>query len=319
MTSAPPAPPGPAAPHAAPALPAAAPAPAAGPSSSQLGILNPQAAAQAFRLSRLEPSPELAPYVERYWCVRWDLPEGEVFTQETLSHPAINLVFEAHRAAIHGVNTRRFSIDLRARGQAVGVKFRPGGFAAFWPGSIHKLCDRAVPYAELAGATAAGGAAFARELLACDDAAAKARLDAQLLLHLLPAEPRRDEEIAAAVRIVQLALTREITTVAALARRGRLSVRALQRLFRRYVGVGPKWVLRRLRLHQAAERVALGQVSNWADFAVELGYADQAHFSREFREYVGRAPAEYAAWCAASMAKLMRRPPAPAARAAPLP
>lgn len=275
------------------------------PSSSNLGILNPQAAAGAFRLTRVEPAATLAPYVERYWFVRWALPPGEVFTQQTLSHPAINVVFEASRAAIHGVVTRRFSIDLRDRGQAIGIKFRPGGFAAFWPGSIHRLTDRIVPVTELAGAEASS---FAAALLRNDDDQddnTRALLDEFLLRQLRPAEPRRDEEIATAVRVVQLALQREVATVAALARRSHLSVRALQRLFRTYVGVGPKWVLRRLRLHQAAERIATGAVRNWADFAVELGYADQAHFSHEFRAYVGRSPADYAAWCAASMARLM--------------
>jgi len=283
------------------------------PSSSELGILNPQAAAQVFRLSRLWPAAALAPYVERYWRVRWELPPGEVFTQQTLSHPAINIVFEASRAAIHGVVTRRFSIDLRDRGQAIGIKLRPGGFAAFWSGSIHRLTDRIVPVVELAGAEASS---FAAAILRNHDASTvqsddtiRALLDDFLLRHLRPPEPRRDEEIATAVRVVQLALQSggsTVSTVAALARRSHLSVRAMQRLFRSYVGVGPKWVLRRLRLHQAAERIATGAVSNWADFAVELGYADQAHFSHEFRAYVGRSPAEYAAWCAASLAKVTR-------------
>lgn len=274
------------------------------PSSSQLGILNPQAAAQAFALSRFDPHAALAPYVERYWRVRWALPPGEVFTQQTLSHPAVNLVFEASRAAIHGVVTRRFSIDLRDRGQAIGIKFRPGGFAAFWSGSIHRLTDRVAPLAELAGGEApALAVAILREEHRDDDV--RALLDEFLLRSLRPPEPRRDEEIATAVRVVQLALQREVATVAALARRSHLSVRALQRLFRTYVGVGPKWVLSRLRLHQAAERIARGAVSSWAAFAVELGYADQAHFSHEFRAYVGRSPADYAAWCAASMARLM--------------
>ncbi len=272
------------------------------PSASNLGILNPQAAAQAFSLARLPPAAALAPYVERYWSVRWRLPAGATFTQETLSHPAVNLVIEDHRAAIHGVNTRRFSIDLRGDGHAFGVKFRPGGFAAFWPTSIHRLTDRAVPLTELAGAAARP---FATSVRSADDDRARALLDAFLLDHLRPPDPRRDREIATAVHVVQLALRREVTTVAALARKSRLTVRGLQRLFRTHVGVGPKWVLRRLRLHLAAERIATGAFTSLASLATDLGYADQAHFSHELRAYTGRTPAEYAAWCAASYARLM--------------
>jgi AraC-like DNA-binding protein len=75
------------------------------------------------------------------------------------------------------------------------------------------------------------------------------------------------------------------------------SPRALQRLFREYVGVTPKWVLRRLRLQEAAERMA-GGAGDWAALAVDLGYFDQAHFINDFRRVVGRSPAEYAAQAA---------------------
>ena len=81
-------------------------------------------------------------------------------------------------------------------------------------------------------------------------------------------------------------------------RRFGLSARSLQRLFRRYVGVGPKWVLQRYRLHEAAERIADGEGGDWAAFALELGYFDQAHFIKDFKALVGCSPAEYAAICA---------------------
>jgi AraC-like DNA-binding protein len=56
-------------------------------------------------------------------------------------------------------------------------------------------------------------------------------------------------------------------------------------------------VLRRLRLQEAAERMADG-AGDWAALAVDLGYFDQAHFINDFRRVVGRSPAEYAAQAA---------------------
>jgi hypothetical protein len=63
-----------------------------------------------------------------------------------------------------------------------------------------------------------------------------------------------------------------------------MSPRSLQRLFRRYVGVSPKWVLRRYQLHEAAERIAEGRDGGAAATAPELGYFDQAHFVRDFKD-----------------------------------
>jgi AraC-like DNA-binding protein len=74
--------------------------------------------------------------------------------------------------------------------------------------------------------------------------------------------------------------------------------RSLQRLFRGYVGVTPSWVLKRGRLHAAAERVAeqaaVGVPVVWAELAAELGYTDQAHCIHDFRRAVGESPARYA-------------------------
>jgi AraC-like DNA-binding protein len=65
-------------------------------------------------------------------------------------------------------------------------------------------------------------------------------------------------------------------------------VRSLQRLFRKYVGVSPKWVIRRYRLHEAAERLKGSRPPPLAELATSLGYADQAHFAREFKQVTGR-------------------------------
>lgn len=74
----------------------------------------------------------------------------------------------------------------------------------------------------------------------------------------------------------------------------------LQRLFRRYVGVGPKWVLQRYRMHEAAERMLIDPDVDLARLALELGYADQAHFGNDFHARTGRTPAAYLAACAAA-------------------
>jgi AraC-like DNA-binding protein len=70
--------------------------------------------------------------------------------------------------------------------------------------------------------------------------------------------------------------------------------RTLQRRFRRDVGVGPKWVIRRYRLHEAAEQLKGPSPPPLAALAAALGYADQEHFARDFKAVVGRTPAAFA-------------------------
>jgi AraC-like DNA-binding protein len=261
---------------------------------SRRGILEPGEAARRFSLRRHLPAPDLADRVELHWIVEWDLRGRPPHRQSVLPHPSVNLVVEPEAAAVHGVDTGRFDRELRGAGRAIGTKFRPGGFAGLAPGAVAGLTDRAVPVAELFGAD---GDALARAVRAADDRAAIRLMEAFVRERL----PRPDPNVALVTRIMALLLEEpSITRVDQLAARLHRSPRTLQRLFHRYVGVSPKWVLQRIRLHEAAERMADGRSGDWAALALDLGYADQAHFINDFRSYVGRSPAEYAAACAAA-------------------
>ena len=85
----------------------------------------------------------------------------------------------------------------------------------------------------------------------------------------------------------------DIRTVDDLSARARLGKRSLQRLFNEYVGVSPKWVIRRYRLHELLERVHSGAEPDYAQLALELGYYDQAHLINDFRSIVGYSPGLY--------------------------
>ena len=73
-----------------------------------------------------------------------------------------------------------------------------------------------------------------------------------------------------------------------------LTARTLQRLFANYVGVSPKWVMRRARLHEAANAPTAESQIDWACLASDLGYADQAHLTRDFTVTIGVPPTRYA-------------------------
>jgi AraC-like DNA-binding protein len=259
------------------------------------GILNPCEGLRHFRLGRHEPSAELAPWVERHWSVHWDLPSGEQFEQEILPHPSVQLAFEAHGATVHGIGTRRFLARLEGAGRVVGVKFLPGAFPAFSARPMVDLVDRVLPLADVFGERARE---VARNVA---DEADESRAIERIEAFLRELRPRRDEKAEAVARLVALIRDeRSLTRSEALARHAGMSLRSLQRLFERYLGLGPKWVICRARVQDAAERVSTGQAVDWATLAVELGYHDQAHLIHDFKAQVGFTPAAYAERCAAA-------------------
>ncbi|GGV83229.1 AraC family transcriptional regulator [Streptomyces gelaticus] len=171
----------------------------------------------------------------------------------------------------------------------LGVKFRSGGFRPFIGRPVAELADRVVPAAEMFGPDA--NRINQAVLHDSDDLALTSHVESFLLARLPEPDPVA-EEVAAMVEYVTA--DSGLRRVDQLAEEFGVTVRRLQRLFHEYVGASPKWVLRRARLHEAAQRADRGTNIDWAALAAGLGYADQAHFTRDFTAAVGISPGRYA-------------------------
>ncbi|MFG2312713.1 DUF6597 domain-containing transcriptional factor [Streptomyces sp. NPDC048566] len=250
------------------------------------------------RFRRHRPAEPLRPYLEHYWLIDWDL--AEPYATHVVPHPSVNIVFQRYAdaapfAEVAGIGLGLFTRKLEGRGRVCGIQFRPGGFRPFAPGRpLTALTGREVPLAEVLPGTADAVAAVLDPDGERDRVAA---LDA----FLLGLAPRPDPRAALAADLVDLIRTdRTIRAVGPFAAAHGLSVRALQRLFAEYVGVGPKWIILRYRIHEALEHAEGSAPVNWAALAADLGYADQAHLVRDFTATVGVPPTAYA---------VNRRPP----------
>jgi AraC-like DNA-binding protein len=268
------------------------------------GVLRPDLAATRFRLARYQPSDPLAPFVEYYWIPRWDLRGEPPHAQTILPHPNVHLVFEASGAGIFGVDRRLFTRSLSGLGLAFGVRFLAGCFRPFWQAPISQLTDRVVPAARLFGPQAEKTRQAIMRVSA-DSADSAGSADSEeadawmigyaeaLLCSVRPDQDPVAEQVAALVS--RITADPGLRRVDQLAAASGMTARSLQRLFADYVGVSPKWVMRRARLHEAAERADSGEPVDWASLAADLGYADQAHLTRDFTATIGISPTRYAA------------------------
>jgi len=252
------------------------------------GVLHQNLAETKFWLSRHRPSAALRPFVDFHWILRWDLTGQQPHEQKILPHPNVNLAFEESGSSVFGVDRNLFARRIGGRGKVLGVRFNPGGFRPFWNAPVSRLTDRTIPAAEVFGAAAA--AAQQAIMRAPTDTAMVTDAE-EFLTRVLPGRDLVAESVADLVSMING--DPSLTRVDQLAAVSGLSVRRLQRLFAEYVGVGPKWVMRRARLHEAAQRADRGDVTDWAAIAADLGYADQAHLTREFTALIGVPPTRY--------------------------
>jgi len=256
------------------------------------GVLHPEAAATRFHLNRHRPPEDLAPFVDFCWVVRWDLRGESAHDQAILPHPNVNLAFEPEGPAVYGVDRRVFTRKISGAGAVLGIRFRPGGFHPFYSaGKISTLNDLVVPAGDIFGPAADKACAAVLAAASSDEAmiAAGAGL-------LRAAKPQPDPVIDQVAAIVdRITADQGLRRVASLADVFGIPERRLQRLFAEYVGVSPKWVMRRARLHEAALSADAGGDVDWATLATDLGYSDQAHLTRDFTKTLEVPPTRYAA------------------------
>jgi AraC-like DNA-binding protein len=226
-----------------------------------------------------EPSPALAPFVERYWAVTWDLRGQPPYQQRITPYPNVHLTWvNDAEPTVHGVARRHVVRELDGLGRVFGVAFRPGAFRPWLGGAVSTLTDRTVPAGDI----------FPGPLPRRPH---KDTVDAFLVAR------RPDEDLAAqqaADLVARIASEPDMSRVDLLAERTGLGMRRLQRLFNEYVGVSPKWVIRRYRLREVTARLEPGGHVDWARLAFELGYADQAHLTRDFTAMFGEPPTQHA-------------------------
>jgi AraC-like DNA-binding protein len=220
------------------------------------------------------PSPDLAGFVDHYWIVSWSY--AQPYRQKIVPYPRVHLtIADDGAAAITGVGSRHQVRVLEGDRTVFGVAFRPGCFRPFLGRSVATIADRQLPAADVFRGIPA--------------VATVESVERMLREHRPAPDPRAEE---AAEFVAMIAAKPEITRVDQLV--DARSVRSLQRLFAEYVGINPKWVIRRYRLHEVTERLAKGVRVDWAGLAAELGYADQAHFVRDFAKMFGEPPTHYA-------------------------
>ncbi|MER6099590.1 helix-turn-helix domain-containing protein [Streptomyces sp. NPDC001728] len=268
------------------------------------GIVDPAELLSRVRFRRHAPAPELRAFLEHYWLMDWDLEEP--YASHLVPHPSVNIVFQRYgplgapagstraSAEVSGIGLGLFTQKLEESGRVCGVQFRPGGFRPFapaWP--VSTWTGRRVPLTEVF--PDAGADAGADVLSPDDDHARVAALDAFLLARGPAPDPAADQ----AMELVDLVRAdRTVRRVSQLAAATSLSARSLQRLFSSHVGVGPKWVILRYRIHEALERAEAAETAggdpDWAGLAAELGYSDQAHLVRDFTATIGVPPTSYA-------------------------
>ncbi len=248
------------------------------------------------------PAEELRDFVDTYWFVSCAPGETTDLSVDVYADGRADLVFFGKTPYTRSSRLGSISIDysnidaqrttpvqITQRGEVniSGVRLLPGGAAAFSNTSISTLTDRVVPLSEIIRSAVPERVATIAQL--GDDTDAKAQIVNEILIESLECSDEDRNRILA----IQGLGNSPTESVKELSDRFSASIRTIERIFDRLVGLTPKFYLRIARFQNALRQLMDDDHIDLAELAQSCGYYDQSHLVREFHELAGGVPREY--------------------------
>lgn len=196
------------------------------------------------------------------------------------------------RSFIAGLHERPALVGSAGCALCMQVDFTPIGARRFLRRDLEDLAGRVVDLDSLVGALAGG---LEARLEAAKDWPARFVLIEALLSERILQAPKETPLVGAALQAIEASGGR--ISVGALAAELGCSRKHLAALVRRHTGLAPKALARILRFEEAFRRLRAGETASLAALAADCGYADQAHFNRDFRAFAGESPRALLARC----------------------
>lgn len=250
------------------------------------------------------PSPDLAPYIRRFYVFEAELPEELVIEDFLLSETAFVRVLlkgdwageiapqvwsSPGRTLFFGANALPFKVRVQGSFSVTGAAIRPSGWRALFHASHQDYADRLLRLDEV-WHTPTLAMEEAMEA-ATDDAGKIAPLEAALRQRLDRIARRKVD--AKMARFEEFARTDPTRRIEDIAEELQLSMRQLARRCQTGFGLTPKAILRRSRFLDMATAMRGFSTPSEQDLAA-LRYYDQSHLAREFKRFTGMTPSQFA-------------------------
>jgi AraC-like DNA-binding protein len=258
-----------------------------------------------WRIDCLAPADRLVPFVRRFnayaesetgFVRRRELPSGlatlvfNLGQELRVEHPpGIRTAYSAGTAFFAGVSSTYAVTETDRRQEGAQVMLTPLGARLLLGFPLDEVGNRLIDPVDLFGAAARETIERLQE--ANSHAGRLMILEQEIARRLGLSANSFPPGLAWALQRLQTSAGR--AGVASLARELGWSRKHFSVCFRREFGMPPKLFARTLRFNHAIRLMRRDQVTSWAELADACGYADQAHLTRDFREFAGSPPASF--------------------------
>ncbi len=249
------------------------------------------------------PRPALRPFIGQMWAStsaaqaagtrEHVLPTGQMHMVFRLAGPPLRMYADAADTVgrviaapvLGGARSSFYIKDISGPVMSVGVQLLPGAAQALFGVSAAELAGGHVVLSDLWGGTADS---LLQQLSDASDPGRQLAVLESVLAANLRGAPVLHPAVAQA-----LAACAHPGRIDTMVRDSRYSHRGFIALFRQATGMSPKRYARLLRFQTVLAALRRKPGGSLAALAHQAGYSDQAHMTREFREFAGITPSDY--------------------------
>jgi len=250
-----------------------------------------------------EPSADLASLIKFYWTleVPYDpqnskqkiIPDGCVEMTFNLADPIKRYTSEneflLHPCAmVMGQRTKSYYIEPTGDVKSFAICFYPYGFANFVRTPLKDLLDVETPLSSLFGEPTAND--LEQQMINASDTDNRIQIIESFLLSRLKESDTIQHIVKSTVDM--LLESKGSLSINSILENQSSNRRQLERSFAKQIGISPKQLGKAIRL-QTALNLLLNNSENLTNVAYESEYFDQAHFIKDFKEFMGITPKEY--------------------------
>lgn len=247
----------------------------------------------------IRPHQLLADYVDAYWVsavtqfsrqrILPDTCADIIFniSEETIAVGSGELIVPNTAFVVGTMTTFQDSL-MPAHTRMLGIRFRAGGLNAFTGLPLQLITDGDVSLKEVAS----GWHSRLEPLLTKEKyLSAKINCLEKFLLQRIPVPNISADKIKHCVSLIQQ--SHGSIPVATLAAQAFMSLRNFERCFLQSVGVSPKKFSRIVRFMEIKQQLKTSSYTHLLSLALDNGFYDHAHLTREFRLFSGESPTVY--------------------------
>ena len=255
-------------------------------------------------IKEYQPSPTLRPYIELFWEGHFNTGNAPLLAQKVLPNGYLEAII--HLTDLHcelpqdraygpssdytliGLFGQPYEVHFKGQVRVFGIRFKPEGL----------LPILGVPAAEVQGGfadmeafTEQGFKEYCERMRSARLPSGRIALSEAFLQKRLE---KNEPQLYYLNRAAEMIRRRKgMVSVEELAEKAYISPRQLEREFKQKIGLTPKRYMRLARLNEVNRLLEKHRQLDLAAVAYESGYADQAHFIRDFKHFTGEKPTAF--------------------------